>query len=429
MPHFIIKTSRRQENPRQIALPGINLWILVQALLAVTLQVQSVNADGAGCVTGDVDDGTAHIQDTVDTGDQCDALQGQADGLQNHGQHDDAGTGNTGGADGSQGGGQDDGQLLGQSQIDAEDLGDEDGADALVDGGAVHVDGCAQGQDEACDLLTDAQLLGGLHVEGQGAHGACAGEGEDHCLTHALEELDRAHASHQTDGGGVDHDHVDDVGDVSDQDDLQQGQQNSGAVLSDDGADQSEDADGGQLDDHAHDLEGDLSKAVDDLVSHLALLTGQDDAEAQEQGDDDDLQHGSLHQGLECVGGEDVDDGVDEAGSLGSGVAQLISGQDEACADVQQVSEQQAEGDGQGGGAHVVDHGTQADGADLANILQGDDALGDGQQHHGNDDHLDQVQVDGAEGLDVFHGDVGVVLQQDAGQNTQDQTNGNLNSQ
>ena len=222
---------------------------------------------------------------------------------------------------------------------------------------------------------------------------------------------------------------MDGVSNVSDQDDLQQGQQNCGAVLSDDGADQSEDADGGQLDDHAHDLEGDLSKAVDDLVSHLALLTGQDDAEAQEQGDDDDLQHGGVHQGLESVGGEDVDDGGDEAGSLGGGVAQLLSGQDEAGTDVQQVCKQQAEGDSKSGGAHVVDHGTQADGADLADVLQGDDALGDGQQHHGNNDHLDQVQVNSAEGLDVFHGDVGAVLQQDAGQNTQDQTNGNLNSQ
>ena len=111
-----------------------------------------IDTDGAGSVTGDVDHGAAHVQDPVDTGHQCDAFQRQANALQHHGQHDHAGAGNTGGADGGQGGGEDDGHLLGQGQVDTEDLGNENGADTLVDSGAVHVDGSAQRQNECCGI-------------------------------------------------------------------------------------------------------------------------------------------------------------------------------------------------------------------------------------------------------------------------------------
>ena len=40
----------------------------------------------------------------------------------------------------SQGSRQDDGRLLAQSQVNTEDLGDENGADTLINGGAVHID-------------------------------------------------------------------------------------------------------------------------------------------------------------------------------------------------------------------------------------------------------------------------------------------------
>ena len=70
--------------------------------------------EGAGGVAGDVDGGTAHVKDTVDTGHQGDALDGQTHALQHHGQHDHARAGHAGGADGGQGGGEDDGDHVAQ---------------------------------------------------------------------------------------------------------------------------------------------------------------------------------------------------------------------------------------------------------------------------------------------------------------------------
>lgn len=56
-------------------------------------------------------------------------------------------------------------------------------------------------------------------------------------------------------------------------------------------------------------------------------------------------------------------------------------------------------------------------------------ALDDGQDHHGHHDHLDQVQVNGAEGLDVTFGDVWDRLHGDAGHNADDEADGDLHGQ
>ena len=59
-----------------------------------------------------------------------------------------------------------------------------------------------------------------------------------------------------------------------------------------------------------------------------------------------------------------------------------------------------------GGGGQVEQHGFAADGANLLHVIQRHDASDDGEQHQRYDDHLDEVQEDGAGGLDVGVGDL-----------------------
>ena len=132
--------------------------------------LHGIDAGSHGGIAGDVHRGAHHVQDAVDAGYESHALYRQAHRLQHHGQHDHAGPGHAGGADGGEHGGHHDGQLLADRKVDAEHLGDEDGADALVDGGAVHVDGGAERQHERGDLLRYAHFLGAFHVDGQRAH-------------------------------------------------------------------------------------------------------------------------------------------------------------------------------------------------------------------------------------------------------------------
>ncbi len=82
-------------------------------------------------------------------------------------QGDEAGAGD---ACGALGGDQHDGehgQLLGEAEVDAEGLGEEDRAHGQVDGGAVEVEGVPGGQRDADDRFRSAQVLELGHHAGQ----------------------------------------------------------------------------------------------------------------------------------------------------------------------------------------------------------------------------------------------------------------------
>ena len=67
------------------------LWIVYFDLLLLALPLG--DAQGAGNVAGDVQAGTAHVEQTVHSHDQADVSHGDADGFQHHGQHDHTGAG------------------------------------------------------------------------------------------------------------------------------------------------------------------------------------------------------------------------------------------------------------------------------------------------------------------------------------------------
>ena len=124
---------------------------------------------GAGGIACDIYGGAAHVEDAVNARDQGYALDRQSDRLENHGEHDHSRAGHTGGTDGSQGSGEHYRQHLRESKADAEAGRDEYGAHALIDRGAVHVDGRAQRKDERRHLSVSSKLLGALHVHGKGS--------------------------------------------------------------------------------------------------------------------------------------------------------------------------------------------------------------------------------------------------------------------
>ena len=147
----------------------------------------------------------------------------------------------------------------------------------------------------------------------------------------------------------------------------------------DDVGHQAEDTDRGELDDHHHDLHDDFFHAVDKLCDLLALLTGGQDARAEEDGDDDDRQHVGGDHRLQQVGREDVHDDLhDGRGFLGLVLQRAeVGGGQRGEITLEDVDQDQADDDGQCSRDHVVDEGLNADGADALEILQADDAVGD----------------------------------------------------
>ena len=128
--------------------------------------------DGAGGVAEDVHGGTGHVHHAVDTGDDGDAFERDAHLGEHDGAHDEAGAGHAHGTDGSEDTGGEHLELLIEGHGDAVDFSNEDGDHAHVHGGAVHVDGVAEGQREGGHGLGSAELLALDEVGGQGGGGA-----------------------------------------------------------------------------------------------------------------------------------------------------------------------------------------------------------------------------------------------------------------
>lgn len=123
-----------------------------QSTLLFTCKLSILHCRDADCAVSiprDIYDSASHIQDSVNSGDQRDAFQWKSCALEYHGQHDDSGAGDTRSTYRGKCCGEDDHDLLSQSQLDPKYICDKDGADTLVDGGPVHVDGGAQRKDEA----------------------------------------------------------------------------------------------------------------------------------------------------------------------------------------------------------------------------------------------------------------------------------------
>ena len=201
---------------------------------------------------------------------------------------------------------------------------------------------------------------------------------------------------------------MDDVADVGDADDQSQLADDLRAVDGNNGGHQAENADRGEADDHHHDLHNDFEAAVDQLADLRALFAGGQNARAKEDGNDDNRQHVGIDHGLEEVVGEDVHDDLHDMGRFLGLIFQRTEvggGQGRERA-LEQVDQHKADHDGDGGGTHVVDKSFQADRADALEIVQGDNAVCDRQQNHRNNQELQQVDIDRADGLDPCGGKI-----------------------
>lgn len=97
---------------------------------------------------------------------------------------------------------------------------------------------------------------------------------------------------------GVHHHGVDDIAHIGHRQHRHQLSQDLGPVFHDHRADQAGHADGRELDDQVHDLHGHLIEAVHHLGGHQPLFPRQQDAEAHQERDDDDLEHGGIASGV-----------------------------------------------------------------------------------------------------------------------------------
>ena len=144
------------------------------------------------CITGDVDCGTDHIQDTVDTHDQGDTFGRKSYGIQYHRQSYQTNTWYTGCTDGCQSGSYDYGCQVTHSKGNAIGLSDKYYCHTLHDGCSVHVNGGTQRNGKRRYLLGDTHLLTqGIDGHRDGCIRCCCGECKSHYRQELFDEFER----------------------------------------------------------------------------------------------------------------------------------------------------------------------------------------------------------------------------------------------
>ena len=360
-----------------------------------------IHDDGDGAVTGDVQAGAEHVEDTVDAGDEGEALHREVDALQDHREHDEASARDTCCADGGQRTGQDDHGHLAVRQVNAKDIRDEQRADAHVEGRAIHVDRRTERQDEGGDIARYTELLlAVLHVDWQRCCTRAGRKSNQHRLTHAAEELCRRVAAPDLGERRVDRDRVDDAADGDAGDDGDQRQQYGRAVLGDDRQQQGEDADRSEAHDDADDLVGDLCAGVEELDQDIrALAADLEDADADEECEDDDRQDVGLSHRGDRVGRDHRDEDLHDRRcflALDDSVRRHL----QADARMRKTRDTKADDNRDGRRDEVEQDGLDADAAELRRVAEACHADDERAEDDRDDHHLDEVDEDRADRCD-----------------------------
>ena len=212
-------------------------------------------------------------------------------------------------------------------------------------------------------------------------------------------------------------------GEICNHNQLQQRQQNIGAVARNDGRDKTENTEGGKADDAMHNLDAHFAHAVHEVGNGLGLLARSHNAEAEDKGNHDNLQHRGVSHRLDDVCGENVHDRVDERGGFLRFIRKLLGRQAIPAANVEDIRHNQADDNGECRRGEVVDNRFAADGANALDVGQRNDASGHRENDQRNDDHLNKVQENRAERLNVRGGKFSIALKRDTGHNAQRQRN------
>ena len=390
---------------------------------------------GAGGVTRDVQRRAAHVEDGVKAenhgvggGDRAALVDLQADGFHDHEQHDRARSRNSGCADAHQRGGQDDGADLSGSQHGSRGRQhDERDADTLIDGSAVHVDRSSERDGEAVDFLADAHALAGLHGDRNGAVARAADEAGDEGVLRVTPEAQRIQPA-QGDQAEVD-DH--DVNSIA-QKDGEHRHAHARQAFETDAAErigkQGADADRGVLHDRSghvhHELAHAFAERQDQLavLGHVLLLALAEIAQAdtEENGEEDDREHGIGRDACEPVRRNDVEQRLADV-ELGHFLAGGAGDRGPLKHDMRLEDGAGGESDTDGERAgQQVEHDDA--GSDLAEFHRTDggrtgDQRGDDDRH---DDHFQQSDEQVSERLDPSDALAEYQAQRDAERHTDD---------
>ena len=285
---------------------------------------------------------------------------------------------------------------------DAEHAKDEGDFQDTREAGAVHMHGGAQRQHHVGDILGDAGVLGGFHVGGDGGHGGAGTQGHHGRPEDVAEHFARTVLAAAEEGeegeGGEDIDRTEGIVHC-------QGAAIVGGNLRAIGGHQigkeAEEGDRGVVGDNLDELHHHVGQVVQPLAHHGVLAAVEVDGEAEEQGEDNERQHGlAAQKAHKVLGGEEVDNHLREGGVF----AQLFSG--DVLPGHENRGDEAHEHVHDGGGDGACDHeGADGDAHDFSGALAAahiGHGTGDGREDHGHHDaehHVDEHRAQRLEHL------------------------------
>ena len=162
---------------------------------------------------------------------------------------------------------------------------------------------------------------------------------------------------------------------------------------------EAEHADGRVEHDETRDLDHDVGRAVEEVEHLLALVADDAEAEAEEQGEEDDLEHVALGEGLNGVDRDDVQEHVDERGRGDILGLEAFRGNGQPAAGLEDVGEHEADDHGDGRGNEVIGQRLACYAPELAYVADAGRTRDEGGQHERHHDHAHQIDEQLAYGL------------------------------
>ena len=390
-------------------------------LVGVELAFPAADHHGGDAVADEIGQRAAFAHELVDAEDDGDRLDRDIrhDG-ERGGERDEAGAGDAGRALRRQHGDHQNAHLLAERDRRVGGLRQEQRRQGHIDVGAIEIEAIAGRDHEPHDRFRGAEAFHFLdHVRQHRLRRTGAEHDQQFVLDVADEAQDREAGEI---GDGSEHDqHEQGAGQVERRDQLQEVDQRAEPIGADGERHGAERADRRHAHDDADDAEEHLCGGIDRVVDLLADRTQAGDHEAGENRHQQHLQDVAAGQRTEEAVGDDPQQMADDAFLLGRGdVTRHRLGIErrridvESLAGLQQLANDQPDGERDGGNSLEIKQRLDADAADLAEIAHRADAVHHGAEDHRRDHHLDQRDEGVAQGLHRHAGLGKVISKRDA---------------
>src|SRR6478672_3947468 len=304
----IVDVAVAVREDRILAGQRLNSFAVEDAADAVRVQgaVPPGDEQGGDGVAGEVHQGPALGHELVDAEDEHDAGGGDgAERGQGGGQGDEAAAGDACRALGGEQHDRDEAQLLADGQVGVGCLGDVDGGQRKVDGGAVEVEAVARGDHEPDRFLLHTGVLELAHQAREGRFGSGGAQNEQVLLFEVADHLEDVQLQEGHDGP-EDHDDEEDRGGVEEGDQPAHAGEGGDAVLADGKGHRAERTQRGGLHDEAQDLEHDPGEALDPVQYGRPDFAHGVQGDTEDHGNEDDLEDVAFHERRGDGGGDDV---------------------------------------------------------------------------------------------------------------------------